>query len=397
VVYPVLQQSLDAVLKEVAAMMKELPNSRLLTVVFTFALMVLMIAGTARAERIKDIAMIEGARPNQLVGFGLVVGLEGTGDQVIQTPFTLQAARSMLQQFGVNLPNNVNPQTKNIAAVMVTATLPPFSKPGQSIDVTVSSMGNAGSLRGGELLMTQLKGGNGEVYAVAQGGVVVSGFGAQGADGSSVAVNMQSAGRIPNGAIVEREVSDPLDHRVDSLILNLETPDFTTAANMAAAINANFGPDTARALDAVSVEVTAPLQRMQRVAYLSALENVEVQTGRAPARVIINARSGTIVIGQDVKVKPAVVAHGSLTVSVSESLAVSQPGPFSRAGETVVTPESEVNIEEEQVTAWVTGEYVTLQDVVNGINRIGAAPGDLIAVLEALKQVGALSAELIVI
>lgn len=356
-----------------------------------------LVANTGHAERIKDIAMIEGARSNQLVGFGLVVGLDGTGDQVIQTPFTIQAARSMLQQFGVNLPPNINPQTKNLAAVMVTAELPPFAKPGQKLDVTVSSLGNAGSLRGGELLLTQLKGGNGQIYAVAQGGLIVSGFGAAGADGSSISVNTQASGRIPNGAIVEREVANPLNQGSKTFTFNLHSPDFTTARNMAAAINAMMGPGTAQARDGVSVEVLAPTEASQRVAYLAELENIQVARAAASAKVIVNARSGTIVIGEEVMVKPAAVAHGSLTVTIDESLAVSQPGPFARQGETVVTPESDVEIDEEPVKMFMLEEGVTLRDIVNAINRVGAAPGDLIAVLEALQQAGALSAQLIVI
>lgn len=360
--------------------------------------LVLLFTGVeSRAERIKDIAMIEGARSNQLVGFGLVVGLEGTGDQVIQTPFTLQAARSMLQQFGVNVPTNVNPQTTNIAAVMVTAELPPFTKPGQKLDVTVASLGNAGSLRGGELLLTQLKGGNGEIYTVAQGGLVVSGFGAAGADGSSVAVNSQATGRIPNGAIIEREVANPLNAGAPTFRLNLHAPDFTTARNMAAAINATIGTGTAEAMDAVTVEVLAPAERSQRVAYLAELENIQVVKAAAPARIVVNARSGTIVMGQEVRVKPAAVAHGSLTVTIDESIAVSQPGPFARTGETAITPESEVEIDEEPVNMFLIDEGVSLRDIVNAMNRVGAAPGDLIAVLEALQQAGALSAQLIVI
>lgn len=353
-------------------------------------------ADAARAERIKDIAMVAGARTNQLVGFGLVVGLDGTGDQVIQTPFTLQAARSMLQQFGVNVPNDSNPQTKNIASVMVTAELPPFSKPGQTIDVTVSSLGNAKSLRGGELLLTELKAGNGQVYAIAQGALVVSGFGAEGADGSSVSVNTKSAGRVPNGAIVEREVKSSLSEP-GPITFNLHTPDFTTARNLAAAINTTMGPGIAEALDAVSIQVRAPDDAYAKVSYLAELENIQVVRGAAPAKVIVNARSGTIVIGAEVTVKTAAVAHGSLTVTVDESLNVSQPTAFSRGGQTAVTPESTVNVEAEDVRMFLMNEGVSLQQIVTAINRVGAAPGDLVSILEALQQAGALSAELIII
>ena len=356
-------------------------------------LVLLLIASTSKAERVKDLAMLEGARTNQLVGFGLVVGLDGSGDQVTQTPFTLQAARSMLQQFGVNVPTNSNPQTKNVAAVMVTATLPPYAKPGQTLDVTVSSLGNAKSLRGGELLMTQLKAGNGEVYAVAQGSLIVAGFGAEGADGSSVSVNTKSAGRIPNGGIVEREVVTPL-HGAGPLTFNLHAADFSTASNMAAAINGFMGPGTAVALDAVSVRVVAPAEP---AAYVAELENIQVERAAAPAKVIVNARSGTIVIGAEVMVKTAAVAHGNLTVTVDESLEVSQPGPFARRGRTAVTTQSEVNLEEEDVRMFLLQDGVSLQEIVTAVNRVGAAPGDLIAILEALQQAGALSAQLIII
>ena len=354
-------------------------------------------APNATAERIKDLAMVEGARSNQLVGFGLVVGLDGTGDQVTQTPFTIQAARSMLQQFGVNLPPGVNPQTKNMASVIVTADLPPFAKPGQTLDVTVSSLGNAGSLRGGELLMTQLKAGNGDVYAVAQGGLVVSGFGAQGTDGSKVVVNTQAAGRIPNGAIVEREVANVMQSGDAVITFLLHESDFTTARNMASAVNKIMGPGSAKAVDGVSVEVLAPREPEAKVSYLAELENIEVTKASAPAKVIVNARSGTIVIGSEVMVKTAAVAHGNLTVTIDESFVISQPGPFANAAETVVLPQTDVDIENEDVRMFVMDGGVSLQEIVTAVNRVGAAPGDLIAILEALQQAGALSAQLIVI
>ena len=357
----------------------------------------LALPKAAHAERIKDIAMIEGARTNQLIGFGLVVGLDGTGDQVTQTQFTIQAARSMLQQFGVNLPPGVNPQTKNMASVMVTAELQAFTKPGQKMDVTVSSIGNAKSLRGGELLLTQLKGGNGEVYAVAQGGLVVSGFGAEGSDGSSVSVNTKASGRIPNGALIEREVGNALDDGSNRITFNLHSADFTTAKNMASEINRMMGPGTAEALDAVSISVLAPTDTAQKVAYLAELENIEVSKANSAAKIIVNARSGTIVIGSEVVVKPAAVATGSLTVTIDESFAVSQPGPFAAGGETAVVPQSTVNAEQEEAKFFVMEGGVNLQDIVTAINKVGAAPGDLIAVLEALQQAGALSAQIIVI
>jgi len=360
------------------------------------SLLVPVLTVPAQAARIKDIASIAGVRTNQLVGYGLVVGLDGSGDQVIQAPFTVQSLKSMLTQLGVNIPEGVNPQLTNIAAVMVTAELPAFAKPGQTIDVTVSSIGNADSLRGGSLLMTPLKAANGETYALAQGSLIVSGFGAQGADGSSVTVNSQAAGRIPNGATVERTVASPFGN-APALVMNLNAPDFTTAQRLAAAINGRIGQGTARALDAVSVEVRAPEAPEDKVAFLSIIENLEVDPASSPARVVVNSRSGTIVIGSEVRVETAAVAHGNLTVTVSESINVSQPGAFSRRGDTAVTPDSEVSIEEEDARMFLLQPGVTLQELVTAVNRVGAAPGDLIAILEALQQAGALRAQLVVI
>jgi len=374
-----------------------LPSLRALVASLLVLIAPVMLSNTAHAERIKDIAMVEGARTNQLIGYGLVVGLDGTGDQVTQTPFTIQAARSMLQQFGINLPPGVNPQTKNMASVIVTAELPPFAKPGQKLDVTVSSMGNANSLRGGELLLTPLKGGNGDIYAVAQGAMVVSGFGADGSDGSSIQVNTKSAGRIPNGALVEREVGSALNDGSNRITFNLHTADFTTARNMASAINNVMGSGTAEALDGVSVSVLSPVDPAQKVAYLAELENIDVGKASAAAKIIVNARSGTIVIGSEVIVSPAAVAHGSLTVTIDENVQVSQPGPFAQGGQTAVVPDSTVTIEQEEARLFVMEGGVSLQEIVTAINKVGAAPGDLIAVLEALQQAGALSAQIVVI
>lgn len=359
-------------------------------------LLLLVALPAAQAARIKDIASVAGVRTNQLVGYGLVVGLDGSGDQVIQSPFTVQSLKSMLAQLGVNVPADVNPQLTNIAAVMVTAELPPFAKPGQTIDVTVSSMSNAKSLRGGSLLLTPLKAANGDTYALAQGSLVVSGFGTQGADGSSITVNVPSAGRIPNGATVERAVPNPFG-AAPKLVMNLNAPDFTTAQRLAAAINQRMGADTARPLDAVSVEVRAPQSPADKVAFLSLVENIEVDPALAPARVVVNSRSGTIVIGSQVRVESAAVAHGNLTVTVSEDIQVSQPGAFAGGGETVVTPDSELTAEEEDARMFLLDPGVTLQELVTAVNRVGAAPGDLIAILEALQQAGALRARLIVI
>ena len=350
----------------------------------------------ALAERVKDISQVQGVRGNQLVGYGLVVGLDSSGDQVTQTPFTVQSIKSMLAQLGVNVPPNINPQTKNVAAVMVHAELPPFAKPGQTIDVTVSSMGNAKSLRGGALLMTPLKGINGEIYAIAQGSLIVSGFGAEGADGSSVTVNTPSAGRIPNGATVERSVPSPFDDE-PRITLNLNAPDFTTAQRLAASINNTLGEGIASPVDAVSVDVRAPTSAAAKVEFLSILENLPVDPAAASAKVVVNSRSGTIVIGSDVRIKEAAVAHGNLTVRITEDYQVSQPGAFATGGQTVVTPGSEVDIEEEDARMFVLSPGVSLQELVDAVNQVGAAPGDVIAVLEALQQAGAMSAQLIVI
>jgi len=350
----------------------------------------------ALAERVKDISQVQGVRGNQLVGYGLVVGLDSSGDQVTQTPFTVQSIKSMLAQLGVNVPANINPQTKNVAAVMVHAELPPFSKPGQTIDVTVSSMGNAKSLRGGALLMTPLKGINGEIYAIAQGSLIVSGFGAEGADGSSVTVNTPSAGRIPNGATVERSIPSPFDNE-PKITLNLHSPDFTTAQRLAASINNTLGEGIASPVDAVSVDVRAPVSAAAKVEFLSILENLPVDPAAASAKVVVNSRSGTIVIGSDVRIKEAAVAHGNLTVRISEDYQVSQPGAFAQGGQTAVTPGSEVAIEEDDARMFVLSPGVSLQELVDAVNQVGAAPGDVIAVLEALQQAGAMSAQLIVI
>ncbi|HWR88495.1 MAG TPA: flagellar basal body P-ring protein FlgI [Acidiferrobacterales bacterium] len=356
---------------------------------------VLLACGPAHAERIKDIASIAGVRNNQLVGYGLVVGLDGTGDQTTQAPFTTQSLKNMLQQFGITMPAGANPQLKNVAAVSLHATLPPFTKPGQTIDVTVSTIGNAKSLRGGSLLMAPLKGADGNVYAVAQGSLVVSGFGAEAKDGSKVSVNIPSAGRIPNGAIVERAVPSPFALG-DSLVFNLNTPDFTTAQRMTAAINSSLGGNMAQSIDATSVRVSAPPDITQRVAFTSMLENLTLEPGEAAARVIVNARTGTVVIGRNVRVLPAAVSHGSLTVTITERAVVSQPAPFS-AGTTQVIPKSDIEVKEEARSMFVFSPGVSLDEIVRAVNNVGAAPGDLVAILEALRSAGALRAELIVI
>lgn len=354
-----------------------------------------LAAPPAWSERIKDLAAVQGVRENQLVGYGLVVGLNGSGDRTSQTPFTVQSIKSMLASQGVTLPADENLQVQNVAAVMVSADLPPFVKPGQRIDVTVSSIGNAESLRGGSLLMTPLKGADGRVYAMAQGNLLVGGFSAGGNDGSNVTVNIPTSGRVPNGATVERTVPDSFGEG-RTVRLNLHTPDFTTAKRVAAEINAKLGEGTASAMDAATVRVRAPAKRDSRVSFISYLENLEIDPGEAPARVIVNSRTGTVVIGNQVEVQPAAVSHGSLTVTITENPQVSQPKPLSE-GQTVVTPDSGVQVEQENNPMFLFGPGTQLSEIVNAVNRVGAAPSDLVAILQALRKAGALRAELIVI
>ncbi len=347
------------------------------------------------AERIKDLASIQGVRSNQLIGYGLVVGLDGTGDKDTDSPYTLNSLKNMLTQFGVQIPPGTKIKPKNVAAVIVHGDLPAFSKPGQKIDVTVSSLGNAKSLRGGSLLMTPLKGIDGQNYALAQGNLVVGGLSAAGQDGSKLTVNIPSAGRIPNGASVEREVPNHFGqgHQVT---LNLHDSDFTTAMRVAESINQTIGPATAKALDATSIRVNAPVDPGQKVTFIAMLEELEVRPGTAPAKVIINSRTGTVVINNQVRVYPAAVSHGSLVVSISENTRVSQPEAFSD-GQTVVVPQSQVSVTEGSKRMFLFNPGVSLDEVVRAVNQVGAAPSDLVAILEALKEAGALRAELLVI
>jgi flagellar P-ring protein precursor FlgI len=355
----------------------------------------LLSPANVRADRIKDLASVQGVRANQLVGYGLVVGLDGTGDQTSQTPFTIQSISNMLAKFGVTVPSTANPQLKNVAAVIVTADLPPFSKTGQTIDVTVSSIGNSSSLRGGTLLMTPMLGVDGEVYGLAQGSLVVGGFGVQGKDGSRISVNVPSSGRIPNGASVEREVQSNFSSK-PFVVLNLNTPDFTTATRLAVGINKLLGEDTAQTVDATSVRVSAPVDASQRIAFISTLEGIEIDPGEAPARVIVNSRTGTVVIGSRVRVTPAAVAHGSLSVTITEHQDVSQPNALAQ-GTTTVTQRSDISVNQGEAHMFVFDAGVNLDEIVRAVNQVGAAPGDLIAILEALKAAGALHAQLIVI
>ncbi|MGH8136663.1 MAG: flagellar basal body P-ring protein FlgI [Steroidobacteraceae bacterium] len=376
--------------------MPTIPHTARLATLGALLFLLASLSAPACAERIKDIASVSGVRANQLVGYGLVVGLDGTGDQTSQAPFTIQSIANMLAKFGVTIPANANPQLKNVAAVTVTAELPAFSKTGQTIDVTVASIGNASSLRGGDLLMTPLRGVDGQVYAFAQGSLVVSGFGVNGKDGSRISLNVPSSGRIPNGANVEREV--PIKFASDPhLILNLNTPDFTTAARVAAGINKMLGTGTAEAVDAVSIRVSAPVDADQRIAYLATLEAIEIEPGEAPARVIINSRTGTVVISSHVKVMAAAVAHGSLSVTITERSDVSQPNSFTQGTTATVTPHSTLDVQQADARMFVFQSGVNLDEIVRAVNQVGAAPGDLVAILEALKEAGALRAELIVI
>lgn len=375
---------------------------QILTVFTVLAACAISLAPSpAKAERIKDIATIAGVRSNQLVGYGIVVGLAGTGDG--GTGITLQSLQAMVSRFGL-VTDISGLNARNAAAVMVTTDLPPFVKPGQRLDVTVSTIGGASSLRGGTLLMTPLLGADGETYGIAQGNLVVGGLGVEGQDNSSLVVNVPTVGRIPRGATAERMVETSF-LETEHLILNLNRGDFTASANMAEAINGIFGPDIAVPLDANSVRVRAPQDPSQRVAFVSLLENIEVEPVEPPAQVIINSRTGTVVIGGNVRVTPAAVTHGSLTVRVNERLNVAQGATvvsndnqtIVAPGEPVVTPESTIDATEEPARAFVFDGGVSLSSLVDSINAVGASASDLVAILEALREAGALRAELIII
>lgn len=363
-----------------------------------YGIILILCSPFSHAQRIKDLVSIQGVRSNQLVGYGLVVGLPGTGEQ---SPFTEQSFRTMLANFGISMASNIKPKIKNVAAVAVHAELPAFIKPGQKIDVTVSSVGEAASLQGGTLLQTFLKGLDGNVYAVAQGSLVVSGFGVEGADGSRIVSNTPTVGRIANGAMVERDVPSGLMQN-DFLTLNLDYPDFSTAKALADTINMRLGaaPEKgfaiATPIDAASVRVSAPRDVGQRVGFVATVENFEFTPADAPARVIINSRTGTIVIGKDVRLLPAAITHGGLTVTISEYQTVSQPNALAD-GETVVTNQSIVDVTLDDSRMFKFDPGVTLDQLVRAVNEVGAAPGDLMAILEALREAGALQGELVVI
>jgi flagellar P-ring protein precursor FlgI len=364
-------------------------------VVLVGALLGFAFAAThAHAQRVKDLTQIQGVRTNQLVGYGLVVGLDGTGDQTTQTPFTTQSLTSMLSQLGVQLPPGTQLQLKNVAAVMVTATLPPFSRQGAQIDVTVSSLGNAKSLRGGTLLMTPLKGADAKVYAVAQGNVLVAGAGASSA-GSSVTINALNAGRIPNGATVEREIPTPVGQG-EFVYLETQQSDFTTASRIVEAVNLMLGADTATAVDARRIRVKAPTDSTQRVEFVSRLENIVITPAEPSPKVIINARTGSVVMNQLVRVTECAVAHGSLQVVISSQPVISQPGPFSN-GQTVVAQQSDVKVQSDKGQLVVVPTSASLSDLVKALNAVGASPIDLLAILQAMKAAGALKADLEII
>jgi flagellar P-ring protein precursor FlgI len=356
--------------------------------------LLLTLCSTAQAVRLKEIASIQGVRANQLMGYGLVVGLDGTGDQTTQTPFTTQSINSMLQQMGISVPAGAAMQLKNVAAVLVTASLPAFAQPGQAIDINVSSLGNAKSLKGGTLIATPLKGADGQIYAMAQGNMVISGAGAS-AGGSKVQVNHLSAGRIPSGAIVERSVPTPwLEGAV--AVLDLQSDDFNTAREVATAINKAKGAGTAEAQNGRTVAIRLPTKAGERVALMADIENLDIRLALPAARVVVNARTGSIVMNQAVSIGPCAVAHGNLSVTISSTPVISQPNGFSQ-GQTVSAEKADIRINQEPGSLIQLPAGTKLTDVIKALNTLGANPQDLLAILQAMKTAGALQAELEVI
>ena len=380
-------------------------EANIMTKLFKWFVLISLFFGLAStpslSDRLKDMTSIAGVRSNQLVGYGVVVGLAGTGDG--SSGLTLQSLQSMVSQFGL-VTEAANLNAKNVASVMVTAEMPAFMKPGQRLDITVSTIGGSKSLRGGTLLMTPLLGADGETYAVAQGNLVVGGLGVDGNDGSSVIVNVPTVGRIPRGASIEKMVDTPFQS-TDNVLLNLHQSDFSTAMRVADAVNEVFGPDVAVPLDASTIKVRAPVDPSQKVSFVSLLENIEVEPARPSAKVIVNSRTGTIVIGGDVRVTPSVVTHGSLTVRINEdkevvqgnNIAQNQQGVVVAPGQAQVNDDTEIIIEQEPARAFIFDPGIELSDVVDAVNAVGASPADLVAILEALREAGSLRAEIIVI
>ena len=371
----------------------------LILVIISFKLS--LVSTFSYGDRLKDLTSIAGVRSNQLVGYGIVVGLNGTGDGNIG--LTLQSMQSMVSRFGL-VTDTAGLNGANTAAVMVTADMSAFAKPGQTLDITVSTLGKASSLRGGTLLMTPLLGADGETYAIAQGNLVVGGLGVTGQDGSSVVVNIPTVGRVPRGATIEKLVETPF-LKSDNIILNLHQSDFSTSLEVSNAINEIFGPDVSVPLDASSIKVRSPKDPAQKVAFVSLLENIEVEPSRPKAKVIVNARTGTIVIGGDVRVTPSVVTHGSMTVRVNEDQNVNQNNNIAMnsdqvvvtPGDATVVPDTEIDVDEEVAKAFIFDPGVELSEIVESINAVGASASDLVAILEALREAGSLRAELIII
>jgi flagellar P-ring protein precursor FlgI len=377
-------------------------NMTALKVLIKFTLLIAIFLSHAQADRLKDLTSIAGVRSNQLVGYGLVVGLPGTGDG--NSPLTLQSMQAMISQFGVTTNSATSLNGKNSAAVIVTAELPPFAKPGQRLDTTISTLGQSKSLRGGTLLMTPLMGADGQTYAVAQGNLLVGGLGVAGNDGSSLIVNVPTVGRIPGGATVEQLIETDF-LTTDNLILNLHQGDFSITNQVAEAVNDVFGAGVAIALDSRSVKVRAPVDPAQKVSFISMLENIEIEPERQSAKVVVNARTGTIVIGGDVRVTPAAVTHGSLTVRVDENSIVTQGNNLAVAdgvaaatpGAATVTPDSNIQVDQQPARAFLFDPGVELSTIVEAVNAVGTSPADLVAILEALREAGSLRAELVVI
>jgi flagellar P-ring protein precursor FlgI len=362
-----------------------------------------LTASPAMADRIKDLTTVAAMRSNQLIGYGLVVGLQGTGDGA-DVSFTAQSMKTMLSRLGVSLEGPLSDfetatsagkiDIKNVAAVMITAELPGFAKPGQKIDINVAAIGKATSLRGGNLLLTSLRGVDGEIYALAQGALTATGIDANAA-GSKVAIGVPTSARIPAGAQVEKTVDTPFD-KAERVVLNVRDSDFTTTNAIVNAINTRFGADVARALDGVSITLQAPQDLSQRVAFMSMVENMDVQPGEPPARVVVNAKTGTVVISRNVRITAAAVTHGTISVSIAATNEVSQPNALSQ-GQTTPVQNADISVSEPNKPMFLFQPGVDLRQIVDAVNQVGASPSSLIAILEALKSSGSLRAELIVI